>query len=494
MTLSPGKLRAVVTASLLGIFLSALEQAVVATALPKMALSLGGFDQISWVVTAYLLSSTCSTLILGKLSDIYGRRRMFYFVIITFIVGSVLCAISSTMLAIIVSRAIQGVGGGGQLVLAQATMADFVTPRERGKYAGYFSLVWATAGLMGPTVGGILSEHANWRAIFWMNLPLGLLVLAMVVYALHDLKQEYQKVPIDYLGMLFLILATIPILIFLSSGNVEFAWMSYQSFILILFSICGVILFIQRQRFVLDPIVPTHFLTNPVVGPVLAAAFILNGTFIAISVLSPLYFQIALGLSASQAGLHMIPVLTSTSAASGIGGWLTRRTGRYKLIGISGLPITIISLTLIGIYASTASALLISMLLGMTGFGIGAIFPSTTVAAQNAVERRDLGAVSGATTFARALGGALILAVCTAALLQMIAASLEDLGGTATLEALASHALPRDERVIIAGRFGYLFIGLSLLTALGMALFFRIEDRALSSSSSGPTSPPAAHA
>src|SRR6516165_9412045 len=223
-SLSPAEVRVIVIGALLALFLSALDQTIVATALPPIAADLGGFTLISWVVTAYLLTSTCITPIVGKLSDLYGRRRILNLSLILFMIGSALSALAPSMPLLILFRAIQGLGGGGLLTVGQTVIADVVSPRERGRYAGYFAIVWGSASVLGPTVGGVLTQYYGWPWIFWINLPFGLLALAIADKALRKLPVEPHRSPIDPAGILLLSIATLAFLLLLSLGGKALAW------------------------------------------------------------------------------------------------------------------------------------------------------------------------------------------------------------------------------------------------------------------------------
>jgi EmrB/QacA subfamily drug resistance transporter len=479
MNLAPSEVRIIVAGAMLAMFLSALDQTIVATALPPIARDLGDFALISWVITAYLLTSTCVTPIVGKLSDLYGRRRLLTICLVVFMAGSALCALAPSMVALILARGLQGLGGGGLITLAQAIVADVVSPRERGRYAGYFAVVWASSALLGPTLGGIVTQYYGWPWIFWINLPLGLVALLIADHALRKLPVEHRRTPIDYASIVLLSAATVALLMVLSLGGRRFAWTSPEILALAATAAVLAFFFVRAQLRSGEPILPPRFLGDRVVGPSLAAIFIIYGSYLVLAVLAPVYFQVALGAPVSEAGLLMIPLLLSSAITANIAGRWTRHSGRYKRPPLVGLPVTVVALALVALFADRLSTTMASLAFMIAGFGMGPIFPCSTVAAQNAVERRDLGAVSGAIGFARALGGAIFVAAASALVLGLIAGALPETGHVASLEDLARQVLPDDARLAVARAFGIMFGAVAFCFALGLALFARVEDRAL---------------
>jgi EmrB/QacA subfamily drug resistance transporter len=479
MSLAPSEVRVVIAGAMLAMFLSALDQTIVATALPPIASDLGDFALISWVITAYLLTATCVTPIVGKLSDLYGRRRMMTVCLVVFMTGSAFCALAPSMTALILARALQGLGGGGLVVVAQTIVGEVVSPRERGRYAGYFAAVWASSALLGPMLGGLVTQFYGWPWIFWINLPLGLAALLIADHALRKLPVEHRRAPIDYVSIALLSGATVALLLVLSLAGKRFTWTAPEMLALAAAAVVLGALFFHQQRRAIEPILPPRFLGDNVIGPALASIFIINGSYLAVAVLAPVYFQIALGTSVSTAGLLMIPFMLSTVFTANMAGRWSRRTGRYRRPPLVGLPVTIGALALVALLADRMSASVAASILMIAGFGVGPIFPCTIVGAQNAVERRDLGAVSGAISFARALGGAVVVAAASALVLGLIAGALPATGRVAGLEDLARHDLPPAERAAVARAFGVMFGAVAVAFAVGLAVFFRIEDRPL---------------
>lgn len=480
MPLTPSDIRTIIAGALLGMFLAALEQTIVATALPSIAADLGGFTLISWVVTAYLLTSVCVTPIFGKLSDVYGRRSMMTTCLVIFLAGSALCALAPDMLTLILARAVQGVGGGGLITVAQAVIADVVAPRDRGRYAAYFAGVWAMSALIGPLLGGLLAEHAGWPWIFWLNLPLGLLALFILDRVLRKLPVPRGRPSIDYAGILLLTASTIVLLLLLSFGGKAMPWLSWQT--LALAAACAVLTaaFVLRQRLASDPVLPPRMIADPVVGPVLTSIFVIFGVYLAIAVLSPVYFQVGLGVSASTAGTLMILPLISTSVAAALAGRWSKKSGRYRKAPLVSLPFSVAGLVLLGFLSHRLPPIGAAAILAVAGFGIGPIFPCSIVAAQNAVAVRDIGAVSGAVGFARSLGGAVATAAASALVLGLSAGVVAGTGGSLeNLEELARSSVGPEVRLAVAEAFGILFWALAGAIAVGFLLFARVEDRVL---------------
>ncbi|MBI3707220.1 MAG: MFS transporter [Proteobacteria bacterium] len=479
MSFSPAEIRAIVVGALLAMFLSALDQTVVAIALPPIAADLGDFTLISWVVTSYLLTSTCVMPIVGKLSDLYGRRPMLRICLIIFMASSALCALAPGMIPLILARALQGIGGGGIVTLAQTIIGDVVAPRERGRYAVYITSVWVVSALLGPMLGGVLTEYYGWPWIFWINLPLGLAALLATDRALRKLPIDPRRSPIDYASIALLCSATVALLLILSLGGKRLPWTAPA---MLAFGVATLILaglFVRRQLRAPEPILPPRFLRDRVIAPLLAASFIVFGAYIVIAVMVPVYFQVALGLPVSEASLLMIPLMLSSTVTSGLSGRYSRRTGRYKLPPIVGLPVTIAALIVLAVLAERLSAPTAAVLFMVAGLGLGPFFPCSTVAAQNAVERHDLGAVSGAVGFSRTLGGAIAIAAGSALVLGLVSGALPDSGHPASLEDLARSSLSPEARAVLARSFGVLFGASAAAFVIGLAIFARVEDRPL---------------
>jgi len=366
-----------------------------------------------------------------------------------------------------------------------------VSPRERGRYAGYFSIVWGSSSVLGPTLGGLIAEHYGWPWIFWINLPIGLAALLVADRALRKLPIHHHRSAIDYGGIALLSGATVALFLLLSLGGKRLPWTGPPSLVLCAATLALGGLFIRNQARSPEPIVPPNFVQDRVIRPVLASIFIIFGSFLALTILTPVYFQVALGTPVSDAGLLMIPLMLAGVVTANISGQSTRRTGRYKRPPLMGLPIAVAALAVLAFFADGLWPLAASVLLMLAGLGVGPIFPCATVAAQNAAARSQLGAVSGVVAFARALGGAISVAAASALVLGLAAGALPATGQIASLEDLARTDLPPEARAAVARAFGVMFGAVAATLAIGLAVFARVEDRPLGERAPIATTPSA---
>lgn len=478
-TPSPADIRAILIGAMLSMFLSALDQTIMAPALPTVARELGDFTLLSWIVTAYLLTSICVTPLVGKLSDLYGRWPVMAACLAIFMASSALCALAPNMLTLIIARGLQGLGGGGLIPLAQTIVGDVVSPRDRGKYAAYFSIVWASSAVLGPTIGGALTEWLGWPSIFWVNIPLGCLALVIVGRALRRLPRERHAARIDLTSSALLTGATVALLLVLSLGGKRLPWLAPETIGMAVAALGLAVLFVRRQAHTPEPIVPPRFLRDTVIRPTLAAGFMTYGCYLSVTVLIPIYFQVALGVSAAETGLLMIPVMLASTVTANMTGTYSQRTARYKLPILLGMPVAIAGLLLFAFLATHLSSWTAALVLMLVGLGIGPSFPGSTVAVQNAVERRDLGAVSGALAFSRTMGAAIIIAAASSLVLGLVAGALPSTGPLASLEDLTTADVPPSARAAVATAFAITFAALAVGLTVALALFARVEDRPL---------------
>jgi EmrB/QacA subfamily drug resistance transporter len=453
----PRSLRIVISALMLCLLLSALDQTIVATALPTIVGDLGGLDQISWVVTAYLLSSTVSVPLFGKISDLYGRKVMLQATIAIFLLGSVLAGISQSMLQLILARAVQGVGGGGIMAMTFTILADILSPRERGKYVGYFTGVFASASVIGPLVGGFFVDHVSWRWVFLINLPLGAIAMAVAARYLH-IPKVVRHHAIDLLGALLLTLSVTSVLLASAWGGQEYAWGSPQ--IIGLFTI-GVVLgvaFLVQERRAQEPILPPHLFGDRIFTVSVAMSALLGAVMIGASTFLPLFLQVVTGASATSSGLLLIPMMAGVVVGSNIAGRLVHRTGRYKVFPIIGIGLALVGIVLLSTIETTTTRLFISVAMGIVGVGIGASMPIMTIVVQNTAPAADMGAATSAVNFFRTLGSAFGVAAFGTVLSTRLANTIEEhLPGTslATDDSLLSSPeairnLPADEYAAVA--------------------------------------------
>ena len=470
--------RVVLVGTMFALFLAALEQTIVATALPRMLADVGHVELSAWVMTSYLVSAVCATPVLGKLSDMYGRGAVMRVCLALFAGGSVLCAAAPGMAVLIAGRAVQGLGGGGLITLAQAIVGDAVSPRERGRYAGYFSVAWMSAALIGPVAGGLLAQHAGWRWIFWVNLPLGALAWLLTERALSRLPSTRRAAHVDVVGILLLCTASIALLACVTFP-VRAARGDPVMVGLVAFAIVTSAAFMRRQRSVPEPILPPHFLRDPVIAPVLAAAFLVFGSYLSLIVLVPLYLQVGTARSAGAAGLLLVPMMLTSSVSALLAGRYTRASGRYRPPPMVSLPLAIAAAVAIAMVAPAGNGLAVAALAALFGLGVGTAFPSCIVAAQAAAGPRDTGVVSGAVGLARALGAALMTGLAIAWVLAIVSRALPRLANVESLEALVQRPLDAATRAIVADAFSSVMWLLAASLTLGWLAFRRLEDRTL---------------
>jgi EmrB/QacA subfamily drug resistance transporter len=390
---------------MVGMLLAALDQTVVATALPTIVGELGGLEHLSWVVTAYLLTSTASSPLYGKISDLYGRRRVFQFAIVVFLVGSALAGLSQSMLQLIVCRAVQGLGAGGLMVLALTIIGDILSPRERGRYQGYMGSVFAFASVVGPLLGGLCVDHLTWRWVFYINLPIGAVALVVTSFALN-LPFVRQPHRIDYEGAGLLVAGVSCILLVTVWGGIEYPWGSPTIIGLVVAGVVLIGLFAVREHYAAEPILPLRLFRNRVFTITGAAAFILGLGMMGGVIFLPLYLQVATGASPTSSGLLVLPLMVGIVTMSITTGRLITTTGRYKHFPIVGSVLMGVGLYLLSLMDTTTGRLQSSLFMLVLGLGLGMIMQVLVIALQNAVAYRDLGIATSSNTFFRSLGGA----------------------------------------------------------------------------------------
>jgi EmrB/QacA subfamily drug resistance transporter len=464
------EVRTVVIGLMLTLFLGALDQTIVATALPTMGRAFNDVENLSWVVTAYLLTATASTPLYGKLSDIYGRRMIMLAGIAIFIAGSVACAMAPSMTALILARALQGLGGGGLMSMTQTIIADIVTPKERGRYQGYIGAVFASSSIGGPVLGGVLTEHLHWSLIFWINLPLGLIALALTSSVLRRIPLHQRKHALDLPGALLMITAAIALLLALTWGGVRFPWLSWQVIGLFAGSVVLWMLFSWRLVSAKEPFLPLSVLANPIVRTATLSGACCMGVLVGLTIFVPLYFETVIHLSASQSGLALIPLMGTSVVSATLAGQVMARVENYKRTALAGYVIAIAGLGALAIWPVGLPIWGMIAILAVIGFGVGAVFPVTTVSMQNAVSRAHMGIATGALNFFRSLGSALVVALLGAIVLGGIGAS-----GGVSVEALARTA--SEPALAYAVRF--VFLAAMLILCFGLAFLIGMEQKPL---------------
>lgn len=391
--------------------LAALDQNIVSTALPRVVSDLGGMTHLSWVVTAFMLTSTASTLIYGKLSDMYGRKPLFFVAISIFVLGSMLCGAAQSMTHLILFRGLQGLGAGGLMVLAQTTVADLIPPRERGKYQGLFGAVFATCSVAGPLLGGVITDALSWRWIFFVNLPVGAVALTLIGIGLRHRNRAVTH-RIDYLGAGLITGGTTSLLLLLSWGGSLYAWTSPLIVALALAATLLYTLLILHERRAEEPVLPLRLFRNQVFVVSVSVMALTSMALFGSLVFMPLYFQLVLGAGPSKAGLMMAPMMGGVIFSSILGGRLISMFGRYKVFPVFGLSLATLAFFILAWVAAyhATSTMTVSVLV-LLGLGLGFVMPNISVALQNSVDLADMGVATSALAFFRSLGGAVGVAI-----------------------------------------------------------------------------------
>jgi EmrB/QacA subfamily drug resistance transporter len=468
------KTKIVVTA-LLCMFLAALDQTIVTPALPVMGASLGGGEWVSWIVSAYFLTATAVTPLYGKLADLKGRRPVLYAGVGIFVAGSVISALAPSMGVLIAGRALQGLGGGGLMALVQTIIGDVAPPRERGKYMVYISGVWATSSVAGPVLGGVLAEYVHWSAIFWLNLPLGILAVGLSLKPLSRLPDIRRDHRLDIVGAVMIMAATLLFLLSLTLGGHSYPWSSPFILGMLTLSIAAFAAFAWYQFQPEEPLLPPRIFGDKVIALTSATSFLAAAGMFGLSVYYPVYLQLIDGFGASAAGIALLGPMVGSVAGSNVSARIMRKGGRYKRLPMAGSVLSAVCLALIGLFVDGAPFWVIEALAFAISFGQGTLFPVATVMVQNAADPRDLGTATGAYTFIRSLGAVVAIAVLGAIV-----------GSAGVGEHISGAMLDEAARVDVLAAFRWLFFAAAAAQVVALGLLSAIEERPLR----GRTPPP----
>lgn len=399
-----------VTGVLLGLLLSALDGTIVGTAMPRIIADLGGLEHYAWVATVYLLGSTAAVPIFGKLSDLYGRKWFYVGGLLLFMLASALCGLSQSMTQLIAFRGLQGVAGGILAANAFAIIGDIFPPKERGKWQGVMGSVFGVASVIGPALGGWLTDGPGWRWVFYVNLPVGLIAVAVLVVGLPAIR-PHEPGPIDWLGAATIVGATVPLLLAFSWGGTEYPWSSPQIIGLLLLAVVMTIAFLLAERRAPEPIIGLHFFKDRTFTVSVISMFLVGAGMVGAIMYIPLFVQGVIGASATESGTVMTPMMIALVGASTLGGQVISRVGRYKWASLSGLALMTVGLWLLtqmGVDASRGDVIRNLVVLGL---GLGLAMPTFTLAVQNTFPARDLGAVTAAVQFFRSIGSTIGVAL-----------------------------------------------------------------------------------
>ncbi len=395
---------------MLVLLLAALDSTIVATALPTVARDLGGLNHISWVTTAYLLAQTVVTPLYGKLGDLYGRRIVLQVGLVIFLIGSALCGLSQSFIELILFRAVQGLGGGGLLVSAQAAIGDVVSPRDRGRYQGLFGAVFGVATVIGPLIGGTLTTSLSWRWIFYINLPIGVGAF-FVLAATFPATKSRSRPTIDYLGTAVLSVGLAALVLMVSLGGTTYPWASAEVIGLAVVTALALLVFVVVERRAAEPVLPPRLFTNSVFTSAGVVALFLGFAMFGAITFLPLYFQVIKGASPTVSGLDILPLMAGLLITSTVGGQIVTRTGRYRVFPIAGTAVLSVGLFLLAQLSPDTSTLEASLFMFVTGCGIGLVMQVLIVAVQNAVPYQDLGVATSGNTLLRNIGSSVGTAV-----------------------------------------------------------------------------------
>jgi EmrB/QacA subfamily drug resistance transporter len=469
-TLTPEEFRPLLIGLMVAMFLAALDQTIVAIALPTIGRQFNDMGSLSWVVTAYLLSGTAVAPVFGTLSDIFGRRIMILIALGVFIAGSVLCALAPNLLMLILARFLQGIGGGGIMPVVQSIIADAISPKERGEYQAYFSGVWLAAGLSGPLLGGMITDYLHWSAIFWINLPLTAIALAMLLPQMHRLPAHHRRRKVDWLGGALLMASAIVILLVLTWGGVRFRWSSPMIIVMIVAAVALLVAFVWHAERTAEPFLPLRLLGGSVVPFSLVAGALTVGSMLGLTVYLPMFYEVVYRLSPSEAGLALLPLAALSVPGSWVAGRVMLRNHHYLWVSIAGGALSAVCFAGLAL-ADRMPLWLFLVVLSIGSLGVGPMFSTTTATIQNAVARSQIGTATGVMNYARALMSSFTVAGFTAILMAALGVSAAGRDNVDLARELSG--------VEALAAFRYIFAAAGLMMAGAAAAMAMMEERPL---------------